>query len=360
MSVEVIDPFGAALDQEIQGLALALDPERARKEFKRRLPRLSGEGKLRLKSIRVVRHKPGRRCVVEYVAEVNRPEEDPRLVTLIGKVRARRSGNEGFRTQAAFWSAGFDSDSADGVSVPEPVGVIPALHMWFQRKVPGTTAEPFLAGPDGPRLAVQIAAAIHKVHTADVPAAKRHGMDAELRILRECLAMVAHEKPDWAARLDRLMRGCECLAASVPDSLPCGIHRDFYASQIIVDGPRLWLLDFDLYCQGDPSLDVGNFLGHLTEQALRERGDAKALAAVERALEQRFIELAGEVTRPAIRAYATLTLARHIFLSTRLPERGHLTEKLIALCESRLALNKPRLRVNPLLPRGAHTAPIVG
>src|SRR5437773_3836244 len=31
----------------------------------------------------------------------------------------------------------------------------------------------------------------------------------------------------------------------------------------------VWLLDFDLYCQGDPALDIGNFVGHLTEQSLR-------------------------------------------------------------------------------------------
>src|SRR2546426_9353652 len=38
---------------------------------------------------------------------------------------------------------------------------------------------------------------------------------------------------------------------------------------VIVNGERLFLLDFDLYCEGDPALDIGNFLGHITEQSLR-------------------------------------------------------------------------------------------
>jgi len=337
MSVRVTDPFGAALDRDIPSLALALDAATARKEFRRRLPRLSGAGKLRLKAIRVVRHKPGRRCVAEYVAEVHRPGEENHLVTLIGKARARRSGNEGFRLQEAFWNAGFDACSADGISVPEPIGVISNFQMWFQRKVPGTTAEALLRGPGGVGWAEKIATAIHKVHAAGVPTTKIHGMDQELRILRECFVKVAEARPEWSSRLARVMAACGRLGASVPAPAPCGIHRDFYASQVIVDDSRLWLIDFDLYCRGDPGLDPGNFIGHVTEQALRELGDAGALAPVERALEDRFVDLAGEHTRCSVRAYAALTLVRHVFLSSRLPGRGHLSEQLLALCESRLA-----------------------
>jgi hypothetical protein len=35
-------------------------------------------------------------------------------------------------------------------------------------------------------------------------------------------------------------------SATWPPPARCGIHRDFYADQVIVDGSRLYLLDFDL------------------------------------------------------------------------------------------------------------------
>jgi aminoglycoside phosphotransferase (APT) family kinase protein len=162
-------------------------------------------------------------------------------------------------------------------------------------------------------------------------------MADELRILHECFGKVAALKPEWAGRLAELLAACEKLGASVPPPKPCGIHRDFYPAQVLVDGAQLWLIDFDLYCLGDPGLDVGNFIGHVTEQALRERGDANALVNVERALEDRFVELSGELVRASVRAYAMLTLARHVFLSTRFPERAPLTERLLELCEERLA-----------------------
>ncbi len=339
MSATVSDPFGAVRDPALPSLALALDPEVARHEFKRRLPRLSGDGRLRLKAIRVVRHKPGRRCVVEYDVELLRPGdgETSESLTLIGKVRTRRSGNEGLRQQEAIWNAGFQATSADLVSSPEPVGVIAAFQMWFQRKVQGACSEALLAREAGVPLARRIAEAIHKVHRAGVPCGKRHDMADELRILRECFAKVALERPAWSSRLERLLKGCEALGTSFRPAGSCGIHRDFYASQVIVDEARLWLIDFDLYCQGDPGLDAGNFIGHITELALRQTGDPRGLAQVERALEDRFVELAGEVARPSVRAYADLTLARHIFLSTCFPERSRLTERLLELCEERLA-----------------------
>jgi hypothetical protein len=89
---------------------------------------------------------------------------------------------------------------------------------------------------------------------------------------------------------------------------------------------------------GDPALDVGNFIAHITEQSLRTLGNAAALQDREQALEDRFIELSGEAVRVAVRAYTTLTLVRHIYLSTQFPERAPFTDRLIELCEQRLHL----------------------
>lgn len=336
----VSDPFGARNDTELPSLAAALDFDTAWSALKRRLPRISGDdGKLRLKAIRVTRHKPGRRAVVEYYVKLRRPGVQDEKLTLVGKTRARRSGNEGYRLQDAIWNAGFQADSADGISVPEPVGVIPDFQMWFQRKVAGATAEEMFSKghkSDCIALARRIAEAIHKLHGCGVATEKQHLMEDELRILRECFVKVAAAKPVLTVRLEKLRIACERLGAGIQPAKVCGIHRDFYAAQVIVDGPRLWLLDFDLYCQGDPGLDAGNFIGHIIEQSLRETGREETMTDTASALEERFVELAGESVRDSVHAYTSLTLARHIFLSTRFPDRAHLTEELLKLCEQRL------------------------
>ena len=83
--------------------------------------------------------------------------------------------------------------------------------------------------------------------------------------------------------------------------------------------------------------DIGNFIGHVTEQSLRACGHPLALVEVELALERRYTALAGASELPAIRAYSLLSLMRHIFISTQHAARRHATEELLSLCEIRAA-----------------------
>jgi phosphotransferase family enzyme len=336
MSSAVLDEFGAAADPALPTLPLALDPDIARREFLR-LPRLSRDagGHLRVAAIRVTRHKPGRRCLVEYDLEVER-RGAVEVFTVIGKVRVHRFGKSGYRLLTALRQAGFDEANPDRISVPEPIGVVPNFRMWFQRKSAGQPASRLLK-PGETGLARRIAEAAHKLHACRVPAESRHAMADELRILRDCLEKVARAEPRWRSRCERLGEACERLGAAAGEPSTAGIHRDFYADQVLVDGDRLVILDFDLYCAGNPGLDPGNFLGHVTEQALRSSGDPRALADFEEALEERFVELSGEVVRASVKAYAALTLARHVYLSTLFPERRRFTKDLLALSEERVS-----------------------
>jgi hypothetical protein len=112
---------------------------------------------------------------------------------------------------------------------------------------------------------------------------------------------------------------------------------------VMVNRSRLYLLDFDEYCEGDPALDIGNCIGALTELSVRTFGGHEAFAAQERAMEERFAELAGDAVRPAVRGYALLTVVRHIFISTRFPERRRFTERLLGLSEERLETSLSQL-----------------
>jgi hypothetical protein len=271
--------------------------------------------------------------MVEYELE---PEGGGESVTVIGKVRARGTDRATDAVLRALRSAGLSEDAFDGVCVPEPLGVIPEFRMTLQRKVPGVCVAPLLPVGWGAELARRVAEAAHRVHTAGVPSDRSHALGDELRILRERLSTLGTERPEWAARLDRLLEACTRLAGRVTPTEPCGIHRDYYADQLLTDGPRLYVLDFDLYARGDPSLDIGNFIGHLTEQSLRSVGRPDGLADREAWVEERFLQLAGAKRRMSVRAYAMLTLARHISISTKFPDRRAFTERLLDLCEERL------------------------
>lgn len=300
---------------------------------------LSGRGELlELTGIRVVRHKPGRRCLIEYEIKLDLPGDARETLTLLGKVRARGADGKSCRIQTALWQAGFRGENGRP-GVPETLGVVPELHMWFQRKVAGKPSTGLLAGPGGTGVARRIAELDHALHQSGIPPLRRpHKMSDELRILHERLPQVAREYPHLGGRLRRVLDACVRLGAGVPESVPRGIHRDFYPDQVLVDGDRLWLLDLDLYCAGDPALDAGNFLAHLKERSLRTLGDPAALADREKAFEERFLQLSHTTSGEAIRAYTTLTLVRHIHISTLFEDRRPFTQTLLELCEERLGL----------------------
>ncbi|MFP5272992.1 phosphotransferase [Coleofasciculus sp.] len=333
MTIPVIDPFNITTDPNLSFLTAALNPITVQQELTKNIPQPLQ--KSNLCAIKVIRHKPGRRCLIEY--NLTNPNHSTIPITLLGKVRAKGTDFTSYQLNQALWHRGFIDNSNDGISIPEPIGVIPKFQMWLQRKVPGVTATNLLPQTNGIPLAKHIAEAIHKLHQAKISPQRRHTMADELRILHERLPLVAQLKPQWQNRLEKVIAGCDRVAAMTPELQRLGIHRDFYSEQIIVDDTRLYLLDLDLYCQGNPGLDIGNFIGHITEQSLRTLGNPEALMDRENALAERFIQLAGEALIPAIQSYTTLTLVRHIYISTQFPERCQFTETILELCEQRLA-----------------------
>ncbi len=337
MTPKVVDEFCVTRDETMPTLSAALDPAFVEGQFQRKLSGfIRPDGNLTLRSIRVTRHKPGKRCVVEYAVEVKRPREALERTVLIGKVRANRFGKSGYRTLKSLWEAGFSTSTPDNICVPEPIGTVGKLQMWLQRKVPGSLATDLLRTDGAEQLASRIAEAANKIHCSNLAFTATHDMAKEIRILRERLPQVCRHAPILKRRIDCALRAAVEVAASVPFPLIRPIHRDFYSDQVVVDGNRLYLLDFDLCCMGDPAVDIGNFAAHITEQSIRERGDKLAMKSLEDTIINRFNELSPFADAKAVSVYRLLTLVRHIYLSTVVPGRDGHTENVLEACEEEL------------------------
>ncbi|GAB4240710.1 MAG: hypothetical protein Kow0049_28770 [Stanieria sp.] len=328
-NVFISDPFNIATDPKMPFLAEAINPIQAQQCLTKALSYKFKQ--IQLHAIRVIRHKPGRRCAIAYELTV-----DTQSLVIIGKARAKGLDRYGYELQRSLYRAGFAEDSTDGISVPEPLGIIPEWQMWLQKKVPGTIATDLLAGRDGVSLASKIAEAAHKLHQSNIFPRRWHTMTDELNILHDRLPKVAQQYPQWEKRLEQILEKCNLLGANTPELSHCGIHRDFYGDQVIVNDNHLYLIDLDLYCQGNPALDIGNFIAHITEYSLRVLGNPNALADRETAMTERFIQFHGEGIRRAIQSYTTLTLVRHIYIGTQISDRRSFTTTILELCEQRL------------------------
>jgi aminoglycoside phosphotransferase (APT) family kinase protein len=345
-----VPPAHDVLADEAMGLSPeALDPGAVARRLAR-LPPWRSARRLAVGAIRVVRHKPGRRCLVEYDLELEGVSGAPARMTVIGKVRAKGADRRTFELTRAFWLRRLHAVGAAGVPVPEPFGVVAEWKMWLQAKVDGVTVDALLDQPDAAAVGRRAAEVVSAIQRFGPTPARTHTADDELRILRARLAEVAGLRPEWTARLDALADACTALLASLPPAAARPAHRDFHPGQLLVCGDpaglegrasagrapaAVHLIDLDLYAAADPALDAGNFLAHVTEWRLRQPG-APGAAACERAMMDRFLELEPGVDRQRLEAYRLVSLARHVSISTRVPDRQPFTGRILECCESDL------------------------
>ncbi|MBL8960018.1 MAG: aminoglycoside phosphotransferase family protein [Gemmatimonadetes bacterium] len=260
-------------------------------------------------SVRVERHKAGRRTLFSFVvrATAGAPEE-----RWLAKARARGTDHRTAALQQSLWDAGLHSGSSHGVSVPALLGVLEGHHALVQRWVGGIPLPAALADGCAPAIAGRrVARALEVLHGAAVHVARRWTIDDELGMLEERLTALATARPSLAAGVARLWHRLVPLAAPLRTRARLTlVHRDFYHDQLLFDGERTWILDLDCAARGDPAMDVGNFAAHLVEGAWRGEYPGAHAAAVIQSLLDDYTRDAAQGARDAVARWTALSLAR--------------------------------------------------
>lgn len=318
-------PGATPTDPDMPQLAAALDPARVLPALRRVTGLQMAEGAPVL-----LRHKPGRRALIRY----------PLAGTggaLLGKLRAKGPDRRMPALHAALREAGLDGRAPHGTGIPRARGAVEALNMWLQDEVPGGPLDP----GDAAALA-RTGAALARLHAIPAVTDRRWTHRDEGAVLDHALSQAASGMPDRAGALDAIRRAAQAALAALPPGPDCGIHRDFYPDQVLIDGDRVWLVDLDLYAIGDPGIDLGNFLAHLDELALRRIGDVTAHKAAGQAFLHGYAGIRPLPAAHRITVFRHLSLARHIWISTRFADRRHTTRALIDVSLTALADADPQ------------------
>jgi hypothetical protein len=320
----LVDPDNAAADPQLPLLAMALDPVRARQALAYDCKALAHGPAIG--SIRVIRHRPGRRCLVRYAFTDGTP-------AVLGKATAKGVHKRSLAVQTRLHAAGFTADAGDRIAVPEPLGPVPSLGLWLQREVAGRPLQAMLDEPAAIAACERTAVALAKLHRVPAETAPRWTTADELGVLDDRLGRLASERHDLAGRGLQLLERCRTALNRLTVSPSAGVHRDFYPEQVLVDGDRLHLVDLDLYSRGDPALDAGNFLAHLIEAAIRATGRAGGYDRLANAFRARFLRENPTVGEAAVAGYTLASLARLVQISTVMPERRHATVAILEAAE---------------------------
>jgi thiamine kinase-like enzyme len=135
----------------------------------------------------------------------------------------------------------------------------------FYEEVPGASLRnvPFRSARF-PKLIAPIAHALADFHS--VPTAKLRPLswDKESASITLNVERIRRQLPAYRRRIT----ACSALLAQAEQRLWHAnrsiVHNDFQASNVIIDGTKVGLIDFTLSAVGNAAIDVGNFLAHLT------------------------------------------------------------------------------------------------
>ncbi len=291
----------------------------------------------RLTHIEPLKYKPGRRCVMRYTWEKGKTGR----AELIGKVFRDRRGQRLDAVHRILWESGFDNQV---VRIPRPYGYVHKMRMQLQENAPGITLnEIYRSGGDVYKymsLCAAAAAQLHDLndHLPDTSRAKLHDLikpyflEDEIHSLGDTFNALRELRPAETAELthmfDLLLGWADILH---PPAAPALVHRDFYYSQVLVDGESLVLIDLDLIASGDAAIDVANFSAHLNFLGLETRGDFYDLAAAAEEFKAEY-----EAIRPQDAAfwdrvsfYETSTLYRLLRVVALRPNKAHIFEPLL-------------------------------
>lgn len=156
-------------------------------------------------------------------------------------------------------------------TIPRPLFLVPEISAFAIERVNGETLANLLKTDKGNEAVKTAGGVLARFHRSDAPTGHElssrqfdDSLKKAMGILACCGDSIAHRVEAIHVELSRIMTG-------IKQGPPGLVHGDFHQGQLLYDGERVWLLDFDRCHHGDRSTDVGYFLAQLTLLRLRGR-----------------------------------------------------------------------------------------
>ncbi len=228
----------------------------------------------------MISYKPGSRATIRYhlsytpgsSADRHWPE------TVIAKTYRKDSkGRNAYDGMLVLWHSPLAT--GDLATIAEPLAYIPELKIMVQRPIAGEQSlEDMLKAAlsaDSQEAIEELydymrkaAAGLAALHQSGV----RHGETIELAErfaeIHELIARLLVPVPELAGTAEPLLMRLESLAATHPPDPGVPTHGTFHPEQVLIDGPKIGLIDFDDFCMAEPALDVGLFRAAIKDNGM--------------------------------------------------------------------------------------------
>lgn len=220
------------------------------------------------RAVEVVRYEPEQRATLRYILSPGRPGPQ----ALFAKTFCDDRGALIHCRFEYFWALSQQNEAAPRVA--QPLGWhADTLTVW-QAQVHGMPLRQALTSAPSAGLPGRLAHALATLHGAPLALAGSTARDSThwLTEISRRHKKISRVAPELAERAARIAEALEDAAARLPPHPPTLIHGDCHPEQMLLDGDRVVLFDFDEFALGDPMEDLAAFVTRLaptgTESAL--------------------------------------------------------------------------------------------
>jgi len=327
------------LDPVLPSLIDAADPP----AMKEALHRIWQPQRLRVRRVRIetLSYTPEQRAALEYEVFVEDKDTGaPRSRRLVGKLDVRGSPARQFAGHWAVWRR-----TLGRVSIAPPAGYLAVMGLTLQEFVSGVRLSD-IAGAGAFLDQMRAAArAIAVVHSLNLPMRSERGLEKEMGVVKRWIGLLTGLRP---ARAKSLRRLGERLHSELAERMrmTATVHADFHLANVLADGDRVTIIDWDQVARGDPMIDVGRVLASLRVSSMRVNGTLAGLAGAEEVFLEAYLDQTKDDERRA-RLFEAVSLLVAAAAPFRLQRQGWEASADLMLDEAertlQLSLNGPRL-----------------
>jgi hypothetical protein len=269
----------------------------------------------------VLSYKPGSRCTLRYHL-VYPPELAERgwPTSVIAKTYRKDSkGRNAYDGMLALWRSPLAA--GDVVTLAEPLAYIPGLKIMVQGPVAGAQSledmlKAALDANSQPAMEDlydymrKTAVALAAFHQSGV----RHGqpveLDARFAEIRDLIARLLIPVPELAGTVEPLLSRLEALATEYPADAAVPTHGTFNPEQVLIDGERIGLIDFDDFCMAEPALDVALFRAAIKDIGMNALDESLARNREIRLARLARLDMIGDIFLAEYEKHAPITRGR--------------------------------------------------
>lgn len=145
-----------------------------------------------------------------------------------------------------------------------------------------------------PHVAWAVATQLAAVHETPLRGLLTLGTDTLAQQVHDSAALLARVEPAWQARLQGLVAWLQAGASALAGEPHVTLHGDLHLNNILADGSRLTLIDFDSMRSGPAAIELGGWVADMLYRCVLRGSDPRRAAPSCRAFLAAYAQGAGQ------------------------------------------------------------------